>query len=48
MQEKTVERHIRKYLIDKGWKIRKPPKQAGEHGADIHVWHSKSRLYPRT
>jgi len=43
MQEKTVERHIRKYLIDKGWKIRKAPKRVGEHGVDIHAWHPKWR-----
>ena len=43
MQEKTVEHHIRKYLIDKGWKIRKAPKRVGEHGVDIHAWHPKWR-----
>lgn len=43
MQEALVERHIRKYLIDKGWKIRKAPKRTGEHGVDIHAWHPQWR-----
>lgn len=43
MQEKVVEHHIRRYLIDKGWKIRKAPKRIGEHGVDIHAWHPRWR-----
>ena len=43
MKEIFVEHHIRKYLIDKGWKIRKAPKRVGEHGVDIHAWHPKWR-----
>jgi hypothetical protein len=43
MQEKTIEKHIRKFLVDKGWKIRKAPKRIGEHGVDIHAWHPKRR-----
>lgn len=43
MREQTVERYIRKYLENKGWKIRKAPKRVGEHGVDIHAWHPKWR-----
>jgi len=43
MKEQVVERHIRKYLTDKGWKIRRAPKRKGEHGVDIHAWHPKWR-----
>lgn len=43
MKEQTVEKHIRKYLIDKDWKIKKAPKHVGEHGVDIHAWHPKRR-----
>ncbi len=35
MQERIVEKHIRKHLIKKGWKIINPPKLKGEHGVDI-------------
>ena len=45
MREQTVERYIRKYLINKGWKIRKAPKRIGEHGVDIHAWHPKWRRF---
>jgi len=43
MRETTVERYIRKYLLDKNWRIKKTPKRAGEHGVDIHAWHPKWR-----
>ena len=43
MKEQAVERYLRKYLENKGWKIRKAPKKIGEHGVDIHAWHSKWR-----
>lgn len=43
MKEQTVEKHIRKHLIDKDWKIRKAAKRVGEHGVDIHAWHPKWR-----
>ncbi|GAH32801.1 unnamed protein product [marine sediment metagenome] len=45
MREQTVERYIRKYLINKGWKIRKAPKRIGEHGVDIHAWQPKWRKF---
>ena len=50
MREQTVEKHIRKYLLDKNWKIKKAPKRIGEHGVDIHAWHPKWRrlLYIET
>ncbi len=50
MKEQTVERYIRKYLENKGWKIRKAAKRIGEHGVDIHAWHPKWRrlLYIET
>jgi hypothetical protein len=43
VKERVVERHIRTYLVERGWKIRKAPKRVGEHGVDIHAWHPKWR-----
>lgn len=37
MNESRVESYIRKYLIKKGWVIRKEQKKKGEHGVDIYA-----------
>jgi hypothetical protein len=43
LKEKTVERHIRKYLEKSGWKTTNLPKGIGEHGIDIKAYHPKWR-----
>lgn len=45
MRVQIVECHIRKYLIDKDWKIKKPQKRKRKHGVDIHAWHPKWRKF---
>jgi hypothetical protein len=41
LTEQTIEKHIRKYLKEKGWKTTNLPKTVGEHGADITAYHPK-------
>jgi hypothetical protein len=43
LTEQTIEKHIRKYLKEKGWKTTNLPKTIGEHGADITAYHPKWR-----
>ncbi len=41
--ESQVEKYLREYLVEKGWKIDKPEKKRGEHGCDIVASHPKWR-----
>ena len=43
MNEQTVEKKIRKYLLSKGWKLTNLPRTVGQHGCDITAWHPKRR-----
>ena len=38
LTESKVEKHIRNYLIKRGWKITNAPRTAGTHGPDITAW----------
>ncbi|MFH1853717.1 MAG: hypothetical protein ABH815_00195 [Candidatus Omnitrophota bacterium] len=39
MKEKVAEDRIRKYLKDKGGRLKKEQKKQGEHGVDIEASH---------
>ncbi len=39
LKEPEIEKHIREYLISKGWKTTNLPRTIGVHGADIKAWH---------
>jgi len=39
LSEKQVEKHIRKYLVGRGWRTTNLPRTVGSHGADITAWH---------
>jgi len=39
LTERQVEKHIRKYLVARGWKTTNLPRSAGAHGGDIRAWH---------
>lgn len=43
LSESKIEKHIRGYLIQKGWTTTNLPKSIGEHGVDITAYHPKWR-----
>jgi len=43
LSESKIEKHIRDYLIQKGWVTTNLPKSIGKHGVDITAWHPKWR-----
>lgn len=43
LKEAIVEKHIRRYMEEKGWVTTNLPKSVGEHGVDITAWHPKWR-----
>lgn len=43
LNEKTVEKHVRKYLKERGWNLTNEPKTPSEHGVDILAFHPKWR-----
>lgn len=43
LNEKPIERILRKHLISEGWKLVETPHERGEHGCDIIAWHPKRR-----
>jgi len=43
IDEPFVQKSVRKYLLNNGWKLTNLPKSVGEHGKDITAWHSKKR-----
>ena len=38
-KESQIEKYIRNYLTEKGWKTTNSAKSVGEHGVDITAWH---------
>lgn len=43
LSELKIEKHIRDYLVEKGWITTNLPKSIGEHGVDITAYHPKWR-----
>ncbi|MHB8136250.1 MAG: hypothetical protein ACYDH1_18740 [Anaerolineaceae bacterium] len=43
LKENEVEKILRTFLTEKGWKLTNLPKSVGCHGCDITAWHPKWR-----
>lgn len=43
MKESKVEKHVRLFLLNKGWTTRTKEKSPGEHGVDIKMFHPRYR-----